>query len=156
MPFCTKCGSQVRGTDLFCGSCGTKQESAKPAGSKASLNFDPRTATLLCYLPVVGWIPCIIVLASARFRHDQRVRFNAFQGLYLFVAWLLVDWVVAPFFRFGGEAVFTVPPVAGILKVVLICVWVYLLVKASHGETIRLPLIGELAERSLAERQQKA
>ena len=46
---------------------------------------------MLCYIPFAGWIACIVVLASPQFREDQAVRFNAFQGLYLFVAWLLVQ-----------------------------------------------------------------
>jgi hypothetical protein len=58
----------------------------------------PRTASLLCYIPILGWIVAIVVLASARFRDNARVRFHAFQGLYLFVAWLIVDWVLSPMF----------------------------------------------------------
>ena len=67
--------------------------------------ISPRTASLLCYIPILGWIVSIVVLASARFRADSRVRFHAFQGLYLFVAWLIVDWVLGPCFtwRFGAR-----------------------------------------------------
>jgi len=57
--------------------------------------ISPRTASILCYIPVVGWIASIIVLAADRFRNDHRVRFHAFQGLYLFVAWLIVGIPIA-------------------------------------------------------------
>ena len=36
------------------------------------------------------------MLASERFRHETQVRLHAFQGLYLFVAWLMVQWVIGP------------------------------------------------------------
>ena len=41
----------------------------------------------------------MVVLAADKFRNDRTVRFHAFQGLYLFVAWLIVEWVLSPIFR---------------------------------------------------------
>src|ERR1041384_2130662 len=102
MPFCSQCGSQVGNADRFCGRCGAAQPPAStpspgpPRGGVESLN--PKTASILCYVPWVGWIAAIVVLASQRFRHDRAVRFHAFQGLYLFVAWLIADQVVRPMF----------------------------------------------------------
>src|SRR4051812_33859327 len=100
MPFCTTCGNQVGSADIFCGKCGARQrEGAAPPRSRSNAEFlenlSPRTASLLCYVPVVGWIACIVALAVPRFQHDRIVRFHAFQGLYLFVVWLIVDWVVS-------------------------------------------------------------
>jgi uncharacterized membrane protein len=40
---------------------------------------------------VFGVIAAIIFLASQRYRHNARVRFDAFQALYLFVGWLIVS-----------------------------------------------------------------
>src|SRR5690242_4898771 len=99
MPFCSQCGNQVGALDSYCGKCGARQ----PAGTHApdpvargleSLN--PRTASILCYVPWVGWVAAIVVLASDRFRRDRAVRFHAFQGLYLFVAWLIADQAMRP------------------------------------------------------------
>ena len=61
-------------------------------------SLNPKTASILCYIPWVGWVAAIVVLASDRFRHDRAVRFHAFQGLYLFVAWLIADQVIRPMF----------------------------------------------------------
>ena len=47
---------------------------------------------------MMGWVAAIIVLAADRFRHDRILRFHAFQGLYLFVAWLIADHVLGPVF----------------------------------------------------------
>ena len=110
-------------------------------------SITPRTASILCYIPVLGWIPSIIVLATDRFRQDQKVRFHAFQGLYLFVAWLIVDWVVRPIFRDMSGMV----RVDKILQAVLMFTWIFMLVKTSHEEAYALPIIGELAQKSASE-----
>lgn len=146
MPYCTNCGSPVKETDAFCGGCGAPQLAAAPSPALGS-----RGASLLCYIPVAGWIPSIVILASKRFQHDRQVRFHAFQGLYLFVAWLVVDWVVDPFF---GAMPRPMPvPVAELLKAALIGVWIFMLVKTSRDEPVSLPLVGELAERSVSEQR---
>ncbi len=150
MPFCCQCGSTVGGADTFCAKCGARQPvgpSAKPVDYLSG--FSPRTASLLCYIPVIGWLAAIIVLASARFRHDLQVRFNAFQGLYLFVAWLIVDWVLGPVFHMSGMY----RAIPGLLKAALFAAWIFMIIKASHNEQFKLPVLGELAEKSLTEQR---
>jgi uncharacterized membrane protein len=159
MPYCTQCGGQVRDVDIYCAKCGGKQGAPAaeprqaPTGAHADMlaGVSPRTASLCCYLPVIGWIPCIVVLASAKFRHDRDVRFHAFQGLYLFVLWLILDWVVGP--MMGSEWVPAMAHISQLLKVAVIIAWVFMLVKLSQGQSVRLPIIGDLAERSVAEQR---
>jgi uncharacterized membrane protein len=158
MPYCTQCGQQVRDQDAFCGVCGARQHGVSPRPPftrPLDLRFDmhSRTASMLCYIPVVGWIMAIVVLASRRFEHDRETRFHAFQGLYLFVAWLIVDWVVGPVFRAASFGWSGIPPVAGILKAVIFAAWIFMIIKASHNEFYKLPFLGELAERSVSEQK---
>jgi uncharacterized membrane protein len=109
--------------------------------------MNARTASILCYVPIVGWIAAIIVLASDKFRQNRAVRFHAFQGLYLFVAWLIVHEVIRPMF-----APLPGPNYVGnLLQIAVLCVWVFMIVKASQEERYSLPIIGELAERSISE-----
>ncbi len=162
MPFCTHCGNAIGDRDLYCAGCGAGQHAA--SGQTQSSNeysrktndflrdLSPRTAAVLCYIPVVGWIPALFVLASARFRNDSDTRFHAFQGLYLFVAWLMVDWVIKPVVRTSGMA-FTFFPIVGILKAMLFGAWVWMLIKVSNSESFKLPFLGDLAERSAAEQR---
>jgi uncharacterized membrane protein len=108
---------------------------------------------MLCYIPIVGWIPAIIVLASQTFRRDRTVRFHAFQGLYLFVAWLFVDQVIHPMFHLLPGPTFGIHlGFSSILKILLYIAWAVMLIKTSQEEFYSLPIIGELAERSVAER----
>jgi uncharacterized membrane protein len=156
MPFCSQCGNQVDAADVFCAKCGARQPGVPPrAQSRAQGgppgdpfgSITPRTASILCYIPGLGWIASIIVLASERFRTNRVVRFHAFQGLYLFVAWLIEDWVLKPIFS-------DIPHVHinGIVQAVLFCASIFMILKASQEEAYSLPIIGELAAKSVSER----
>jgi len=146
MPFCTQCGNRVDQSASFCANCGTAQP--RSAGQTPPIldGISDRTASILCYIPVFGVIPSIVFLASQKFRHNQRVRFNAFQSVYLFVAWLIVS-SASPFF-------FLVPfhrSFSSLLEVSLTICWIFLLIKASHSEQVHLPILGDLAARSTSE-----
>lgn len=164
MPFCTQCGNQVNAGDLYCGACGSRQEQAgataganpwQASGAGAARKGDPlaffnnRNASLFCYLPWVGWIASIVVLAADKFRDQREVRFHAFQGLYLFVVWLFVDWVFGPLTGFSTSTRL----IERLMKVGLVICSLFMVVKTSQGETIRLPVLGELADRSVSEQR---
>ena len=99
MPFCSQCGNQVDAADVFCAKCGARQPyrpaASRPIRSRPSRRAPPPSSATF---PALGWIGSIIVLASERFRNNRVVRFHAFQGLYLFVAYLIEDWVLKPMF----------------------------------------------------------
>jgi uncharacterized membrane protein len=155
LPYCCQCGKVVGDHDAFCAVCGARQgpASSLPPASDFLSGISPRTAALICYIPIVGWLAAIVVLASQRFRSDAVVRFHAFQGLYLFVAWLIVDWVVGPLFSFHGFG----PPFfhgfGALLKALVIGLWIYMIVKAANNERVKLPILGDLAEKSVSEQR---
>jgi uncharacterized membrane protein len=148
MPFCSQCGNQVGAADVFCARCGSRQPVGAGPGADPLGSLSPKTASMLCYVPVVGWIAAIIVLAADRFRQDQRVRFHAFQGLYLFVAWLVVNQVFRPIW----DSLAVPLPLGRILEGAVMVAWIVMLVKTSHEEAYALPFIGELAHKSASER----
>jgi uncharacterized membrane protein len=118
-----------------------------PRNSQDPLSgITPRTASILCYIPGMGWIAAIIVLAAQRFRHVPSVRFHAFQGLYLFVAWLMNDqvlkWALMPVAHFHLH---------DLVSAALLVMSILMMVKASHDEMYSLPLFGDLAHRSMSE-----
>jgi len=86
--------------------------------------IDGRTASILCYIPWVGWIMSIIVLASDRYRRDRAVRFHGFQALYLFVAWLMEDQVLWPMLRHGN-----LHSLHAVLQAVLLGAAVFMMIK---------------------------
>jgi uncharacterized membrane protein len=161
MAFCVQCGSKVGDADPFCAKCGARQKISGANAAGAQAPHDPfsgisgRNASLLCYIPWLGWIAAIVVLASHRFRNDAQVRFHAFQGLYVFVAWLIVDWVISPFLHASGFLLGM--PFhrlgADLLQLAIFAAWVFMMIKVSHDENYKLPIIGDLAERSVSEQR---
>ena len=164
MPFCCSCGNaggidgqvlrDLRGPAAGdAGAAGPEPPAADFLGEVSGKN-----AALLCYIPWLGWIAAIIVLASGRYKRDtadaREVRFHAFQGLYLFVAWLIVDWVVSPALRLSmlgmGHAF---GPLGGLLHLMVLAAWIVMIVKVSQWEHYGLPIIGEMAERSVEEQR---
>jgi uncharacterized membrane protein len=149
---------------LYCPNCGTRQPGTpRPgfgAGSGAGFAQGPhaglfgtmsdRTASVLCYVPVFGIIAAIVILVSQRFRYNTRVRFDGFQSVYLFVAWLIVSSAL-PTLLFAGSY----PPfehsVLSLLKLALFGCWLYVLIKAAQNQQVHLPIIGDLAARSTSE-----
>lgn len=158
MPFCTSCGKQVGPSDLYCAACGTRQAASEPYTQPPRppedylAGISPRTASLLCYVPWLGWIAAIVVLATPRFAAQRDVRFHAFQGLYIFVVWLLVDWVVGPVLD-GDRRNRAGRVMESMMHLSLLGAWIYMLVRTSQNQLVRLPVLGELAERSLAEQR---
>jgi len=158
MPFCSQCGNQVGPADQFCGRCGASQPvtGAPPRqgapgpryrpGHDPLASIDARTASILCYIPGIGWIMAIIVLAADRFRHDRAVRFHGFQGLYLFVAWMIEQQVLGPILRQGN-----MHPLHSLLQLLLLGASILMMVKAAHEEVYSLPVIGDLAQKSMSE-----
>jgi uncharacterized membrane protein len=153
MAFCVQCGNQVGDGDQFCAKCGVRQKVSAAAGA-ARPATDPfsgisgRNASVLCYIPWIGWIAAIVVLASERFRQDAKVRFHAFQGLYVFVAWLIVEWVIKPVLYWSDGSIGV-----HLLQLVIFAAWVFMMIKVSHDESYKLPFIGDLAERSVSEQR---
>src|SRR5947209_2807359 len=158
MPFCTKCGTEVDVQAAFCRNCGAPQ-GARPGFTPPHAphpdffaGMTDRTACLLCYIPVCGILPSVICLAAHRYRTNYRVRFHAFQGLYIFVAWLIAS-SIGPTLGGGwpggpGAALDHIGDLARVL--VLVC-WMYMLVKVSQNEDAHLPILGDLAVRSTRE-----
>ncbi len=152
MPYCTNCGTSVDPRAAFCHNCGAAQ---RPVASGQYEDFlsgiSDRTACILCYIPVFGVLPAIIFLASRRFRTNYRVRFNAFQALYLFLAWLILSSAFPVLFVTGVPGAWIGGGALGLLKLLLFICWIYLLIKAANEQEVRLPVVGDLAARSTHE-----
>jgi uncharacterized membrane protein len=157
VPFCTNCGNKIDSGAAYCAQCGAPQpRSGTPPPEQTQQYGDfldgisDRTASILCYIPVFGVIPAIVILASQKFRANVHVRFNAFQSVYLFVTWLIVSSAIPVMVLaipgWGIEHMFL-----GLLKTVLFFSWIYLLVKATQQEQVKLPILGDLAARSTTE-----
>jgi uncharacterized membrane protein len=174
MPFCTHCGAQTGDGARFCSHCGSGQDAAAvpPAGTanaaappqpplapiyaQPNHRLRPNIAALLCYIPSFGWLPSVIFLAVDDYRRNRYVHFHALQGLFLFIAYYLVSavsWglrpgvIMDPFsIAFRGLAHWSLQ---GALHMALLIIQVVGMVKAAKGEPFHLPILGDIAERSM-------
>ncbi len=154
MPFCSKCGNPLQPSDKFCKICGTPQPGFAPGAATAvndpPSSLDPHVASALCYIPFVGWIVSIYVLATARFRAERSTRFHAFQGLYIFVAWLIYSWVVE-------KVLYAILPrpwyLSQAIKTVFTLGWIWMVYQTSQKVMVRIPFLAELAEKSVDEQK---
>uniref|UniRef100_Q01ST3 Zinc-ribbon domain-containing protein n=1 Tax=Solibacter usitatus (strain Ellin6076) TaxID=234267 RepID=Q01ST3_SOLUE len=141
MPFCASCGSQVDGS--FCAKCGARAGTAVPASGPAvqAAPLADNVASALCY--VLGLITGIIFLVLAPYNKNPKVRFHAFQSIFLHAGCIALaiglNIVVSILhlwsFLFLGSIVW----------LGFFILWIYLIIQAYQGNTIELPVIGPIA-----------
>ena len=150
MAFCTNCGTEVAGG--FCPNCGTPVAGmANPgpgAGAGAAASAAPaqalgtNLASALCYL--LGFITGIIFLVLSPYNQNKTIRFHAFQSIFLNVG-VFAFYVLWGMFTFVTHGLaFLFYPLFGLFFFVL---WLYLMFTAYNGKMVKLPLVGELAEK---------
>jgi len=152
MAYCSSCGAQVEGQ--FCSKCGTPVAAAPgstympPASPVSAPGLTVNAASALCYL--FGFITGIVFLVLAPYNQDRRVRFHAFQSIFLNVAVMAFHVgiaIVAAMFR---AISFSLGLLVGSLHLLVsfgfFLVWLYMMWKSYSGEKVVLPIIGPLAE----------
>jgi uncharacterized membrane protein len=154
MAYCASCGEQMEGQ--YCPKCGT------PAGTVQATAFDKagaagsvepglgvNAASALCYL--FGFVTGIVFLALAPYNRDRRVRFHAFQSIFLSVAAAVLHIGITIMVTIMGVVSFSLGALVSVLHAVVslgfFLVWLYMMLKSYQGETVVLPVIGPLAQR---------
>jgi uncharacterized membrane protein len=151
MPFCSKCGNEVRSNDRFCKKCGAPQPVTPGAGSQPADPFaslDPHITASLCYIPFLGWIVSIFVLSIQRFRTENEIRFHAFQGLFIFIVWLIYDWVLESLLY---ELIPQPWQLTRIIKIAFTVGWIWMVYQTSNRVMVRIPVLAEWADKSVNE-----
>lgn len=150
MAFCPNCGTQTTGA--FCPNCGAGASAgagptagaayAPPAATATSSGMSENVASALCYL--FGFITGIIFLVIAPYNQNKTVRFHAFQSIFLFVAVVVIEiaWSMISLVTHGLG--FLLYP---ILMLFFFGLWLYMMWTAYNNKKVKLPLIGDLAEK---------
>jgi uncharacterized membrane protein len=115
-----------------------------PSASAAGLSENVVCA--LCYL--LGLITGILFLVIAPYNTNKNVRFHAFQSIFLHVAWIvliIVESIVASALPWGLHLL------ASLLYLFValggLGLWLYMMFSAYQGNRVKLPIIGDLAEK---------
>ncbi|WP_342416519.1 DUF4870 domain-containing protein [Paenibacillus sp. FSL R10-2782] len=101
---------------------------------KSSTGMDENIAAVLCYLfAFLGALAFVLLEKKSRF-----VLFHALQSIFLFVA-LMIGHVLAGLIPLLG------PPLASLLTLAGIVLWIVLIIHAGQGKWLKLPWMGDLA-----------
>ncbi len=144
--FCTHCGTSNDDNAGFCSKCGQPMAggAAAPAGGPVAIapvsapGLTDNVAGMLAYFTI---IPAIIFLVVAPYNRSRFVRFHSFQCLFFGVGWIVVVTalrIILPWFLW---------PLWGLIDLALFALWIVLIIKAYNGQTWKLPVIGDMAEK---------
>ncbi len=155
MAYCSSCGTQMEGQ--FCPKCGAAAAATPGATSTQPVvstqpGLSVNAASALCYL--FGFITGIVFLVLAPYNQDRRVRFHAFQSIFLNVAVIVVHIGVTMLSIMFHAISFSLGILIASLHLLVslgfFLVWLYMMWKSYQGEKVVLPVIGPLAERQVS------
>jgi uncharacterized membrane protein len=92
-------------------------------------------------------IPAIVFLVVEPYRRSSFVRFHAWQSIFFFAAWAVIDILVGAVQNLLPSSVFLTFTVLQLVGVAIFIVWIVVFVSAFNGKRFKLPLIGDLAEK---------
>ena len=99
-------------------------------------------ACALCY--ALGFITGILFLVLEPYNKNRNIRFNAFQAIFMSVAFTILYWLIA----FLGAASYGVGllllPLVGLGYFIL---WIFMMYKAYNNQPVSLPVIGDIARK---------
>ncbi len=158
MAFCPNCGTQADGS--FCPNCGVALGPGTTAGGSTGTGYvkpgpgsilqapglTENVASALCYL--LGFVTGIVFLVLAPYNKNKTIRFHAFQSIFghiaLIVLWILYLIVIGMLGVFTHGFGLTLVPLFSLLVFVL---WLYMMYQAYNNRKVKLPLVGDLAEK---------
>ena len=92
-------------------------------------------------------IPAIVFLIIEPFRKNSYVRFHAWQSIFFFIAWAVIDILVGVVQNLVPSTVFLTLTVLQLVGLAIFVVWIFVFISAFNGKLFKLPIIGGLAER---------
>jgi len=119
--------------------------SSPPPAKASSSGLEPNIAGALSYL--FTWLTGLIFLLIEK--EDKFVRFHAVQAIGLGIAWI-VAWILLTVISAILPGILgTLVGILGWLAVGLggLVVWLFMMFKAYQGQMVKLPIIGDIAEK---------
>ncbi len=117
---------------------------ADPNATGANTGLSDDAASGLAYLT---FIPAIIFLVVAPYNTNPKVKFHAWQSIFLAVAWVGV-WIISMVLAFIPVAGWIILPLFHLVAALLLFIlWLIAIIKAFQGGKFVIPIIGPLAQK---------
>jgi uncharacterized membrane protein len=112
---------------------------------KTALGLEENIEAALCYLGI--WVTGLIFY----FIDDKNkmIRFHAMQSILVFLPLSILGWIFGGFFGFinYGSGLYFLWWISVLFWVLVLILWVILMIKAFQGQKMKLPIVGDLAEK---------
>ena len=109
-----------------------------------SWGLSDNAAAGIAYITI---IPAIVFLIIDPFRRSSYVRFHAWQSIFFFIAWTVINILVGMVQHIVPSAVFLTLTVLQLVGLAIFIIWLIVFIGAFGGKPIKLPVIGDLAAR---------
>ena len=117
---------------------------APPPPMAASAGMQENVAALLCY--ALGFITGILFLVLEPYNKNKTIRFHAWQSIFLSVALIIVNILLG--ILFAATWSFGMIFMLGtIIRLGFFVLWIYMMYAAYNNNKVKLPIIGDLAEK---------
>jgi len=121
--------------------------------SESTMNLEENVASMVCYLGT--WVTGLIFFFMEK--KNKTVRFHAMQSILTFLPLMIISyalwWIGAP--KWSGNWYYGrfdpgIPALLWIsyaLWAIFVILWLILMIKAYQGQKLKLPVIGDIAEK---------
>lgn len=164
MAFCSSCGAQMDDGVKFCPKCGSAATGEQPAGAAPAAGggsgvsgaaeapaggaADPANDNLMGAASYL-LIPAVIFLLVEPYNRNRFIRFHSFQALAYAVAAFAINIalnILSVILSFVGIGLILLP-VSMLFSLATFVLWIVLVIKAFQGQTFKLPMIGDWADK---------
>lgn len=112
---------------------------------KTALGLEENIEAALCYLVI--WITGFIFY----FLDDKNktIRFHAMQSILTFLPLSILGWIFGGFFGVFsyGPGMYFLWWISWLFWALVVILWIILMIKAFQGDKLKLPFVGDLAEK---------
>ena len=115
----------------------------EPNTTPANSGLSDDAASGLAYLT---FIPAIIFLVVAPYNTNPKVKFHAWQSIFLTIAWIAA-WIILTVLAFVPFVGWILLPIHLLLFLGIFILWLICIIKAFQGGKFVVPIIGPLAEK---------
>jgi uncharacterized membrane protein len=109
---------------------------------KTSLGIDENIEAALCYF--LGFITGVLFFVLEK--ESKFVRFHAMQSIAVFIGLFVVNIILGIILAISVVGFMLFP----LIYLIELLLWIFLMYKAYKGDTFKLPVVGDFAEKQIA------